>query len=140
MMVATLTDREAMKKRILIESRIRSIRGGFAFIPHRFLGDGFIKRLEPCELLLYLFLVLASDAYGLSYYGDTSICRLLKMNINELESSRQALIEKDLIAFEAPLYQVLELPVKPVNQKAGSRSTHVSSQSSFIQLSQSLRD
>jgi hypothetical protein len=136
----TLTDREVMKKRILIESRIRSIQGGFAFIPHRFLGDGFVKRLEPCELLLYLFLVIASDAYGLSYYGDRSICRLLKMKAHELERSRQALIEEDLIAFDAPLYQVLELPVKPVTQETGKRSSHSSSLSSFAQFSQSLRD
>lgn len=139
-MVATLTDREAMKKRILVPSRIRSIQGGFAFIPHRFLGDGFIKRLEPCELLLYLFLVLASDAYGLSYYGDTSICRLLQVSADELERCRQVLIEEDLIAFEAPLYQVLELPVKPVIQKVGRQSSHSPSPSSFLQLSQSLRD
>lgn len=129
-----------MKKRILIPSRIRSIQGGFAFIPHRFLSDGFIKRLEPYESLLYLFLVMVSDAHGLSYYGDASICRLLKMNADELEQCRQVLIEEDLIAFDAPLYQVLELPVKPVSQKAGRKSVHSSSLSSFVQLSQSLRD
>lgn len=139
-MVSTLTDREAMKKRVLIPSRIRSIQGGFAFIPHRFLGDGFIQRLEPCELLLYLFLVMVSDACGLSYYGDASICRLLKMDTDELEHSRRVLIETDLIAFKVPLYQVLELPVKPVIQTAGSRSSHSSSPSSFRQLNQSLRD
>jgi hypothetical protein len=37
-MMATLTDREAMKKRIQMKSRIRAIQGGFAFIPHRFWG------------------------------------------------------------------------------------------------------
>lgn len=140
MMVATLTDREAMKKRILIPSRIRSIHGGFAFIPHRFLGEGFVKRLEPSELLLYLFLVMVSDAHGLSYYGDTSICRLLKMNADELANCRQILIKEDLIAFEAPLYQVLELPVKPGIQASERKSGHSASPSSFLQLRQSLRD
>jgi hypothetical protein len=139
-MMATLTDGEAMEKRILMKSRIRSIQGGFAFIPHRFLGDGFIKRLEPNELLLYLFLVMVSDAYGLSYYGDAAICRLLKMNADELKQYRQVLIEEDLIAFDAPLYQVLELPAKPVSQKAGRKSLQSSSPSSFVQLRHSLRD
>lgn len=139
-MMATLTDREAMKKRILMKSRIRAIQGGFAFIPHRFLGGGFIKRLEPCELLLYLFLVMVSDADGLSYYGDLAICRVLKMNAAELKRCRQVLIEEDLIAFEAPLYQVLELPDRPVGQQAERQSVRSSSPSSFVHLSQSMRD
>ena len=102
-----------MKKRILDKHRIRSIDGGFAFIPHRFLTDGFWASHNSSELLLYLFLTLAADAYGLSFYGDRSICRLLKMSLPVFKSARQALIDSNLIAFEAPLYQVLELPPAP---------------------------
>ena len=131
-----------MKKRILNRSRIRSIQGGFAFIPHRFLSDDFIKRLGPGELLLYLFLILVSDAYGLSYYGDPAICRLLKMNPVELEGYRQILIDEDLIMFEAPLYQVLELPVKVVKETKTTDAilSSSSSPSSFSQLSRLLKD
>lgn len=129
-----------MKKRILNRSRLRTIQGGFAFIPHRFIKDGFIKRLGPDELLLYLFLILVSDAYGLSYYGNSSICRLLGLNLSALERGRQILIDEDLIAFEAPLYQVLELPTRPVG-KAETTGSHLSSSpSSFSQLSHSLGD
>lgn len=103
-----------MKKRILNRSRIRTVHDSFAFIPHRFLTDGFMKRLFPGELLLYLFLVLVSDAYGLSYYGDPAICRLLRLDTSGLRQLRQILIDEDLIAYEAPLYQVLALPLKPL--------------------------
>ncbi len=136
----TLTDGEAMKKRILNRSRLRAVQGGFAFIPHRFLQDGFMKRLDPQALLLYLFLIMVSDAYGLSYYGDASLCRLLRMNASDLALCRQTLIEADLIAFDAPLVQVLELPRKPVSTKDRIQSIHSSSPSSFSQLSQTLRD
>ena len=36
-----------IKKRILDAKRIRRIDGGFAFIPHRFLTDGFLATLTP---------------------------------------------------------------------------------------------
>jgi len=102
-----------MEKRILDRKRIRTIDGGFAFIPHRFLSDGFLDLLSPSELLLYLFLVLAADADGLSYYGDKRVCKLLQMSAQDLAGAREALVDWDLIAYAAPLYQVLELPYIP---------------------------
>ena len=51
-------------KKVLVADRIRRIEGGFSFIPHQFLTDGFLKALSQQELLLYIFLVLASDRYG----------------------------------------------------------------------------
>jgi hypothetical protein len=62
------------------------------------------------------------------------------MNAAELKRCRQVLIEEDLIAFEAPLYQVLELPDRPVGQQAERQSVRSSSPSSFVHLSQSMRD
>lgn len=46
-----------IKKRILNAQRIRRIDGGFSFIPHRFLTEGFFSALDPDQLLLYFFLV-----------------------------------------------------------------------------------
>jgi hypothetical protein len=140
-MMATITGGgKVMKKRVLKRSRIRAIQGGFAFIPHRFLSDGFIKRLGPGELLLYLFLILVADACGLSYYGDPAICRMLKMSRCQLEHCRQILIDEDLIAFEAPLYQVLELPIRPGQKTVAENSVRSSSSSSFSELLDSLGD
>ncbi len=94
--------------------RIRRIKGGFSFIPHRFLNDRFFATLNHTELLLYFFLVLVSDRFGMSFYGDESIMRQVGLGVDELHQSRGLLIEKDLIVFEPPFVQVLDLPSRPV--------------------------
>lgn len=104
--------RKAAKK-ILEPSRLRHIDGGFSFIPHRFLTDGFLASLTQTELLLYLFLVLVSDRYGLSFYSYDSICSLLQLSADDYMEARDGLIEKDLIAFDGTIFQVLELPQRP---------------------------
>ena len=103
-----------IKKKILDAGRIRRIDGGFSFIPHRFLTDGFLAGLQPQELLLYVFLVLAADRYGLSYYSDDRICSLLQLSTEQYITARDGLIKKDLIAFDGTLFQVLDLPPKPL--------------------------
>ena len=50
-----------IKKKVLDPNRIRRIDGGFSFIPHRFLADGFLATLTQKELLLYLFLIIVSE-------------------------------------------------------------------------------
>ena len=101
-------------KKVLAADRIRRIDGGFSFIPHRFLTDGFLKALSQQELLLYIFLVLAADRYGLSFYSYDRICSLLHMTVEQYIEARDALIEKDLIAFDSTLFQVLSLPASPI--------------------------
>ena len=102
-----------IRKKILNPDRIRSIKGGFSFIPHRFVTDGFLSSLNQKQLLLYLFLVLVSDRYGLSYYAYDSICSLLQLRLEDYIQARDGLLKKDLIAFDGTLFQVLELPAKP---------------------------
>lgn len=109
-----------IKKRILDPARIRRIDGGFSFIPHRFLTDGFLASVEQKELLLYLFLILVSDRYGLSFYRYDSICTLLQMSFDEYITARDGLMEKDLIAFDGTLFQVLDLPPEPVGRLASA--------------------
>ena len=101
-----------IRKKIINPDRIRSIKGGFSFIPHRFVTDGFLSSLSQTELLLYLFLVLVSDRYGLSYYAYDSICSLLQLTLDDYIQARDGLLKKDLIAFDGTLFQVLELPAK----------------------------
>jgi hypothetical protein len=103
-----------IKKKVLNKRRIRRINGGFSFIPHRFLTDGFVRALHPQEMLLYFFLALAADRYGLSYYSYDRICSLLHMSVEEYITARDGLIKKDLITFDGTLFQVLELPQKPL--------------------------
>jgi len=103
-----------IKKKILVPDRVRCIDGGFSFIPHRFLADGFFTSLSQEEILLYLFLILVSDRHGLSFYSYDSICSLLQITADEYINARNALIKKDLIAFDGSIFQVLDLPPKPI--------------------------
>jgi hypothetical protein len=101
-------------KTVLNPDRLRRIEGGFSFIPHRFLTDGFLASLSEKENLLYFFLCLVSDRYGLSFYAYDAICSLLGLSVDEYIEARDGLIGKDLIAFDGTLFQVLDLPSKPV--------------------------
>ena len=102
-----------IEKKPLEPHRIRKITTSFAFIEHRFLRQGFWSSLSHHELLLYLFLVIVADRNGLSYYCYDKICSLLQICVDEYILARNLLIEKDLIAFDGSLFQVLSLPQKP---------------------------
>jgi len=99
-----------IEKRILDPLHVRRIRDGFSWIDRRFVRDGCIERLEADEFALYFFLVVVADKDGLSYYSDTRITTKLRVDPESLLNARGRLIELGLIAWEAPLYQVLDLP------------------------------
>jgi hypothetical protein len=101
-------------KKIINPDRVRKINGGFSFIPHRFLSDGFLSILTREEILLYMFLILASDRYGLSYYSYDAICSFIHLHLDQYIEARDGLIRKDLIDFDGTVFQVLDLPGKPV--------------------------
>lgn len=106
-----------IEKKVLVPDRIRNIQGSFAFIQHRFLRDGFWQESTQHELLLYLFLILVADRRGLSYYSYDKICTLLRLTLDEYILARDALIAKDLIAFDGFLFQVLSLPENPLRKE-----------------------
>ena len=106
-----------MIKKTLIAERARKITGSFAFIEHRFLQKGFLSDLNHHELVLYIFLVLALDRHGLSYYAYDKICTLLRLTLDDYILARDALIKKDLLAFDGYLFQVLSLPETPTAPK-----------------------
>lgn len=102
-----------VRKKILKSGRIRRITGGFSFIPHRFLTDGFLCALSQKEILLYFFLVLAADRNGLSFYAYDAICSYLRLSVDDYIEARDGLMKKDMIAFDGTLFQVLDLPQSP---------------------------
>lgn len=106
-------------KKIINPDRVRHVNGGFSFIPHRFLTDGFLTSLSQQEVLLYFFLILASDRNGLSYYSYDSICKFLQMDTDAYIKARDGLLIKELIAFDSTIFQVLELPPKPISPDLG---------------------
>lgn len=106
--------RGAIHRAPIVPERVRSIGGhSFAFVPHRFLRDGFFASLRPDELRLYVLLVLAADRDGVSFYHYDSLCSLLEIPLERYLRARNALIAKDLIAFDGTRFQVLSLPERP---------------------------
>jgi len=98
-------------RRPICPDRVRSIAGdGFAFVPNRFLHDGFFAALNVDELVLYFALVLAGDRNGLSFYHYDSLCSLLGITVERYVAARNVLIGLDLIAFDGTRFQVLSLP------------------------------
>jgi len=96
-------------KRLLRPERLRTVPSQFSWLDHRLVRE---RRLDGCSteaLALYLFLVTVADAKGLSYYGDASVRTRLGLEAARLDAARRTLIDADLIAYEAPLYQVLSL-------------------------------
>ena len=114
----------AVMRSPIIPDRIRNIGGqSFAFIHHRFLRDGFFVSLTPNELRLYLLFVLAGDRNGVSFYHYDSICSILEIYPDDYVVARNALIEKDLIAFDGTRTQVLSLPERPVPRHSSPLTT-----------------
>jgi hypothetical protein len=97
------------RKRVLRPERLRRVPAQFSWIDQRLVREGYLERCDVQALALYLLLVTVADAQGLSYYGDTTVCRLLSIPQQALERARVALIGARLIAYERPLYQVLGL-------------------------------
>jgi len=99
----------AVNKRVLCQERLRQVPPQFSWIDHRLVRDRHICRCSHPALALYLFLVTVADNQGLSYYGEASLCRMLKLDPVGLAGARQELITARLIAYQSPLYQVLAL-------------------------------
>ena len=126
-----------IRKKILVPDRIRQIEGSFGFIPHRFLAHGFLAALSQHELLLYLFLVIAADCYGLSFYSCNSICSQLGLTVDQYLKARDGLIGKDLIAFDGTIFQVLSLPPPLISyRRQKSRSKRGKGPASIAQVFQ----
>jgi hypothetical protein len=53
--------------------RLRRINGSFAWIDHRLLRNGFLAVMTSQEQSLYLFLTLAADRNGVSFYRHERI-------------------------------------------------------------------
>jgi hypothetical protein len=93
-----------MHKTLLIPARRRRVPPQFSWIDQRLVRERRIGRCTPEALALYLFLVTVADGDGLSFYGESAIGALLGWPAAQVREVRA-----DLIAFAAPLYQVLSL-------------------------------
>jgi hypothetical protein len=105
-----------IQKRILVADRVRRPPAtGWSWVDRRFLrehGD----HLSREALLLYLFLAAVADRHGLSFYSDHTLTSRLRLAPQVLEKARQELLDRDLIAYQLPLVQVLALPASGVSR------------------------
>jgi hypothetical protein len=108
-----------MKKRVLHPERLRKVPPQFSWIDHRLVQDNYFVRCDPSAWTLYLFLASVADAQGLSYYSEASLMRRLNMEALVLSASRQQLVQAGLIAYEKPLYQVLDLEPRDPAPRSG---------------------
>lgn len=106
-----------MRSHIITEpicrDRIRYIHGGFGWVDHRLVRDHYIDQCSPTALAVYLFLVTVSNADGVSYWSDKAICKRLHIGLAELREGRDQLISSDLIVYEKPIWQLLQLQKRP---------------------------
>lgn len=106
------------QKHLLVAGRLRRPPAtGWSWVDRRFLrehGD----YLSRDAILLYLFLAAVADRHGLSFYSDRTLCSRLHLAPQALQQARQELLDRDLIAHQLPLVQVLALPAATVSRKA----------------------
>ena len=99
-----------IQKRILAADRVRHPpTDGFSWIDRRFLRE-FAVRLSGDAVFLYFFLTAVSDKQGLSFYSDSTLAVRMRTEETAVVHARDELIAADLVAYHAPLTQVLSLP------------------------------
>ena len=106
-----------VQKHILVAQRLRRPPAtGWSWVDRRFLrehGD----HLSREAILLYLFHAAVADRHGLSFYSDHTLTSRLQLSPQVLEKARQELLDRDLIAYQLPLVQVLSLPAPGVRRR-----------------------
>ena len=119
---------------LLVPQRIRKVPHSFAWIDHRLRSEGFLERLRPEDIGLYLFLAIAADRNGLSCWRLDRIQRAVPcFDRHALWDARRRLAELDLLTYRPwrrddpdGCYQLLsvqrlENPFSPELQEAMAR-------------------
>jgi hypothetical protein len=106
-----------IQKHILVPERLRRPPAtGWSWLDRRFLREH-ADALSRDAVLLYLFLAAVGDRHGLSFYSDTTLTGRLRLAQPALEQARQELLQRDLLAHQLPLVQVLSLPTPGVSRR-----------------------
>jgi hypothetical protein len=96
--------------------KLRKLNPPFAWIDCRLLTAGYLQAMTCQDMALYLFLALAADKNGVSFYSKEKICYLLGFDSKQFHTARHRLINLGLVAFEGynatspnGFYQVLQI-------------------------------
>lgn len=98
-----------IRKHPIDPSRLRRPPEQFSWLDQRLVRERRLRGCPPDALGLYLFLAVVADAEGLSYYSDATVAEHLTMDTLRVAAARAALLRAGLIAYQAPLYQILSL-------------------------------
>jgi hypothetical protein len=116
-----------VQKQVLSPNRVRRLpKCDWAWIDRRFLRT-FASKLSGDAVFLYFTLVAVSDKNGLSYYSDNSLALMIRTSLLSLSKARQELLHLDLIAYQAPLVQVLSLPIDSSLHKSDADAVQLQS-------------
>ena len=97
------------EKTPFVRDRIRRIASGFGWVDHRVVREHYVERCSHGALALYLFLVTVSDSEGVSWWSERALAARLGMDADRLRQARAELEAADLVAYEPPVWQVLQL-------------------------------
>jgi len=123
-------------------NNIRKIPANFAWVDRRLRDKKLLGTTSFTELALYLFLILAADKQGVSYYSTEKIAGLFdyQMQPTDVIRYRNALFDKGMIGFlpfknnyAEGVYQVLPLPNSIQQPVPCHHSTDISSLGDIIQ-------
>lgn len=98
-----------MQKHLIDPARRRHVPRQFSWVDHRLIRGNHLPKASAPAWALYLVLVTVGDEHGLSYYADRTLTRLLNLSDEGLAEARRQLVSAGVVAYEAPLYQVLGL-------------------------------
>lgn len=80
----------------------------YGVIDQRMVSEGYLKRLPAEAVSLYVFLCVVADRTGRSWYSDGRLVQ--QVRLSSLAGARERLVEAGLIAWERPVYTVLDVP------------------------------
>lgn len=91
----------------------------YGIVDRRLLFDRYLHRMSHEGAVLYLFLVLAADRDGRSFYGDRSIGEILRLSPAVLDGARSELIKAGLVDYRRPYFWIKTLSrPKPTSRSA----------------------
>jgi hypothetical protein len=112
-----------LRKYLIDPDRVRKIPASFSWVDRQFIREGYLQNLCQEAILLYFFLIIVGDNRGLSFYGDTNICKQLKLSAQGLQKGREQLITQGLIVYQCPMCQVLAIGLDREQQSSAGVKT-----------------
>lgn len=95
----------------------------YGIVDRRLLFDRYLNRMSHKGMALYLFLILAADREGRSFYGDRSIAETLNLSPADIDGARRELIDAGLIDYRRPYFWVKTLSASRIRSCSTAKSS-----------------